>query len=362
MWHQVLLLVLGLFLLLASAAALTFQSTTALGGAPVSIQRALRALAAQDFSRAERILRNALQRNPRSAAHQAYLGHVLHRQEKLAAATAAYRRALDLPDEKIGVLESSHAYASDYLGQILKSQGHLEAARIAFQQVVAFKPNSDLAHFNLGQVLKSQGKFTEALAAFRQAIAIAPQYGLTVAYEYLGNDADRVLVYRRAIELAPNHADNYGFLGKALYDRGQLGEAAAAYRRATKLNPFSARYYNRLGGVLYENGEFDEAVAVYERALAVAPSFLNVEARNTIGKVMLERGKFDEAIAIHSSILTSVPNAEAQNGIGIALYRQGKLQEAISSYRTALEIDPHFLPAHANLREAAGSLSKSVLD
>jgi len=362
MWHQVLPLILGLLLLLASAAALAFQSTAATGGAPVSIQRALRALAVQDFSRAERILRNALQHNPRSAAHQAYLGHVLHRQEKLASATAAYRCALSLPDERIGVLESSHAYASDYLGQILKSQGNLEEACIAFQRVVEFKPNSDLAYFNLGQVLKSQGKLAEALDAFQSAIAIAPQYSLTVAYEYLGNDADRVLVYQRAIELAPSHADNYSFLGKALCDRRQFGEAAEAYRHAIKLNPFSVRFYNRLGNVLYLDGKFDEAITIYERALEIAPNFLNIEARNTIGRILLEQGQLEEAIAIHSSILQSVPNAEAQNNIGTALYRQGKLEEAISSYEAALEIDPHFLPARANLHEATQFLSASYPD
>ena len=71
--------------------------------------------------------------------------------------------------------------------------------------------------------------------------------------------------YRRALELAPNHADAHVNLGRLLHERGELAAAEEQYRAALASRPESVDAAFNLGVVLEDCGRSDEAVGVYER-------------------------------------------------------------------------------------------------
>ena len=73
--------------------------------------------------------------------------------------------------------------------------------------------------------------------------------------------------YRRALELAPSHAEAHVNLGRLLHEHGELSAAEEQYRAALASEPQSVLAAFNLGVVLEDRGHSDEAVGVYERLL-----------------------------------------------------------------------------------------------
>jgi tetratricopeptide (TPR) repeat protein len=73
--------------------------------------------------------------------------------------------------------------------------------------------------------------------------------------------------YRRALELAPSHAEAHVNLGRLLHEQGELAAAEEQYRAALFVRPDSVPAAFNLGVVLEDRGHGDEAVGVYERLL-----------------------------------------------------------------------------------------------
>jgi predicted O-linked N-acetylglucosamine transferase (SPINDLY family)/SAM-dependent methyltransferase len=61
-----------------------------------------------------------------------------------------------------------------YYGLVLKAQGELSAAALAFEQAIALKPDYAAAYNNLGIVLKDLGAVDKAISHFKQALALQP--------------------------------------------------------------------------------------------------------------------------------------------------------------------------------------------
>lgn len=56
--------------------------------------------------------------------------------------------------------------------------------------------------------------------------------------------------YQRLIELRPNFAWNYYYLGQLFMQQDKRSDAIAQYRQAIKLNPYSANLRNSLAEAL----------------------------------------------------------------------------------------------------------------
>lgn len=60
------------------------------------------------------------------------------------------------------------------LAIVLKDQGKLAEAEVAFRRVVELLPNIGGAHKDLANILNAQGKFADAEAAYRRALTLQP--------------------------------------------------------------------------------------------------------------------------------------------------------------------------------------------
>ena len=79
--------------------------------------------------------------------------------------------------------------------------------------------------------------------------------------------------YRRAVELAPEHADALTNLGRLLHEAGELAAAEAHYRRALAGGSDDLTAMFNLGVVLDDLGRSEEAVAAYQRVIAADPDY-----------------------------------------------------------------------------------------
>jgi tetratricopeptide (TPR) repeat protein len=82
-----------------------------------------------------------------------------------------------------------------------------------------------------------------------------------------------ITVYRKVLELDPEHAAANINLGTLLYNRQDYALAEKHYRAAIAIDPRYALAYFDLGNVLDETGRVTEAIQAYNTALQLAPTY-----------------------------------------------------------------------------------------
>ncbi|TAN70654.1 MAG: tetratricopeptide repeat protein, partial [Magnetospirillum sp.] len=161
----------------------------------------------------------------------------------------------------------------------------------------------------------------------------------------------------RTLRTQPDFEDAYANLGIALYDLGQLEEAAASYRQALDLRPDNPKTNSNLGSILRDLGRLDEAEAICRRAVEIMPDF--AEAHYNLGIVLADLSRGPEAEASYRRAVEIMPHyAEAHNNLGNTLRDLGRLEEAAAIYRRAVEIMPDFAEVHSNLGNTLRDLGK----
>ncbi|HEY5039898.1 MAG TPA: tetratricopeptide repeat protein, partial [bacterium] len=137
------------------------------------------------------------------------------------------------------------------------------------------------AYFNLGALLDKQGRFNEAIDQMK-----------------------------KVIELQPQNADAYNYIGYSYADKGiQLDDAKKYMDSALKLDPDNSYYLDSLGWVYYRKGKYQDAKEQFDKAL----KFLKTEVKD------------DAVIYDH---------------LGEVLLRLGQKQEAVVQWQKALKLDP----------------------
>ncbi len=130
--------------------------------------------------------------------------------------------------------------------QFVKAKEHYQAA-INTNVFPAIKLG---AYNNLGNLLKDEGDLTSAQMAYKAALKIDPtfatgHYNLGLTLKAAGNLADAIAYYRQAIKIDPEHAEAHQNLAVALLKIGKMPESLAEFKRAIALHeqrrPFEAQ-------------------------------------------------------------------------------------------------------------------------
>ena len=175
---------------------------------------------------------------------------------------------------------------------------------------------------------------------------------------------------RRAIELNPNYATAYHWLGNILASMQRGDEAIAAARRAEELDPLSLIISADTVWDFVTLRRYDEAIAQSERTLLLDPNFYYVHY--LLGQAYYGKGMYKEAIqAIRKSIeLNEDPFAKAL--LVQALAKAGdraeavKLRDDLKSESTRRFV-PNYVLAMASIAlgekdEAIALLEKDIVD
>jgi tetratricopeptide (TPR) repeat protein len=150
------------------------------------------------LERSERLLRRALEIEPRSVQHLNWLSLVLARRGDIKGAEAALVRALAIsPDSPT---------TSGNLAALLDRQGRRREAIERLQQALGKNPDEPVLLYNLGSALAGAGELQEALQALQRAERVSPPsehlYSrLAAVYEMLGNTAQAEEYRKRAEEV-----------------------------------------------------------------------------------------------------------------------------------------------------------------
>jgi len=100
--------------------------------------------------------------------------------------------------------------------------------------------------------------------------------------------------YKKALALAPDHADAYMNLGALLCDAGRCDEAVALYDQAMRHCPDAPAVHFNRAIALEDQGRMEEALAGYERCLALSPDMAN--AHFNAARLYQGAGDFQKAL------------------------------------------------------------------
>ncbi len=209
-----------------------------------------------------------------------------------------------------------------FLAAIHQQDGHTEAARRAYENIIQRDPNHTPAYAALAALYIDEGKIEAAVAICRQGIEQAPA---ALIWNRYGE------VYRYQAEQAAN---------KEAYEKYML-LSAEAYRKSLELKENDAATHNNLGNTYQVLGIYKEALKHHQQALRLVPD--DARTQVNLGNVWMANQQFKKAEMAYLEAVSLDPDyAGAWLSLGSVYQRQGQRIEAINAYKTALRLNPDY--------------------
>jgi tetratricopeptide (TPR) repeat protein len=256
-----------------------------------------KALAARDYERAERLLADAIARQPSSRQLLMQIAGVFMMERKPLNAAIALKKA-----EVLGPLDN-HARLQLALAYIAMRRG--DWARPELERLAKAEPANVSHPYWLARLDYDDGQYAAAIRRLQDVVAQAPAFAraydnLGLCYEALHQSDEAIPHYREAVRL--NRLDKQtasGWpalnLGILLRTRGELEEAEKLFREALSYDRHFAPGYYQLGALLEQRGRIDEAVKALRQATEADGT--SAEAYYALSRIYRRQGHTAEAEA-----------------------------------------------------------------
>ena len=193
-------------------------------------------------------------------------------------------------------------------------------------------------------LLQKNDQLVEAHEVYRRILEVAPDHHRALHYAGVlahqqGRNAEAVALIEKSLALAPDRADCYSNLGIVLQEQGRLDEAIQAYQRAIALEPEHANAYSNLGVLLRATDKPVEAEEAYRTAIRLAPD--HIDAYTNLGILLNGRKRTEEAVACFCKVILLRPkHREARRLLALAHCTLGDVGEAVKIFEEWLAEEP----------------------
>jgi tetratricopeptide (TPR) repeat protein len=111
-----------------------------------------------------------------------------------------------------------------------------------YKRVLIFTKDSPGVYNNLCRAYNANGRYLEAIDACEKAINLRPDFAyawcyLGNAYRHLSNNPAAMRAYSKAIAFSPRYEYAYNQLGLLYLSQGRARDACAEFQRALEINP-----------------------------------------------------------------------------------------------------------------------------
>lgn len=228
--------------------------------------------------------------------------------------------------------------------RVLSSRGDLAGAEAAVGQVLDANPEFDPAWALRGDILTAKRDYEGARAAYDSALAIRQSdYNSLFKRAMLAlqlADYDAAQADVDALlKVAPRHAGANYVQGLIHYQRARYSEAITAL---TQAEPASDQYpllLFFLGSAHLVEGNTDQAAAMAARFHNLAPD--SVRGRKLLATVRLQQGENDTVQELLRPVIDADPDdVDALNLMANALLRDGQTEEGITLLSRVAELQP----------------------
>ncbi|MEB3340189.1 tetratricopeptide repeat protein [Okeania sp.] len=257
------------------------------------------------------------------------------------------------------------------LGNILQKMGEINQAKEWYIKAINQQPNLAESYANLGSIYAQQKQWQLAIECYREAIGIKPN--IPGFYRNLGKiwqELGKVELARDCQEQALTleayypQASEYLKQGKNCLENDEIEEAIAYFQKAIELNPFLANAYQNLGDISLKTKDFNGAINYYQKAIELKPDFWAVHHK--LGKIFQERGELNLAISNFRLAIEINPNFPwSYKKLGDIFEQKGDLESAEKYYQKVIEIKSDIWEIRRKLAEIKlkiGKLDAAIIE
>lgn len=316
-----------------------------------------RALAARDYSEAEKDFEKLRELQPTMAEVHANLGVIYFEERKFDRAVPALRQALKLKPSLVkseDLLSMSLAEIGDYgqavpgLEKCLRRSTDAEIKRMCGLELeraytglrkdnkaVEVALDLNKRYPNDPEILYETGKVygNFAFVTMNELARVAPtsvwrHLAAAEAHESQGSYTQAIQEYQEVLRLEPSRPAIHYRIGRSLMGRfwqqqsqDDLTAAEKEFEEELRSHPDNANAAYELGEMRRKNKQIDEAQQYFEQALQHYPDF--AEAQLGLAAVLIEKNKPDQALAHAERAAQLDPDNE------VAWYRLARIQRSL---------------------------------
>ena len=228
------------------------------------------------------------------------------------------------------------------------SERKIEPAQI---QVADFTTNSIDAYryFLNGRDEYEKFYYDDSRKSLEKAVELDPNFAVAYlylgrAYGNLGMSRPRKEAYEKAKVLSQKASDKErlyieaGYAASVEIDREKQFRI---YQQMAQKYPKEKEVHHELAFYYDTNRMFDKAIEEYNKALELDPNY--GYALNSVAYLYSEMGDYEKAIEYFKKYAAVSPgDANPLDSMAELYFRMGRLDEAISKYKEALEVKPDF--------------------
>jgi tetratricopeptide (TPR) repeat protein len=275
----------------------------------IRIKEALSYILIGDKQNAIQVLEKVVEHEPLRYQVFSLLAEIYEELDDSAKAISNYRLSLSAnsnqlsPHLKIVLLDLKNKKIDDAVGE-------LDAAREKF-------PNTPQVSYFYGLVYSEKKDYKKAIETLEDTIRLSS-----------GSNPDIL------------DANFYYYYGAALERDGQFDKSIAQFHKAIELNPDFAEAYNYLGFMYADkNIKLEEARDLIERALSYEPE--NGAYLDSMGWVYYREGQVDKALTYLQRAITAIgEDSTVYDHLGDVYRKLGEANKAIQNYKKAVDLDP----------------------
>jgi tetratricopeptide (TPR) repeat protein len=280
----------------SSAANLKPGAVEKLPLAPAQRAAVQQAIKARDYSRAETILVDEINKNPKAPQLLTFLGSVFFLDGKYLNTAIAMKKA-----EAIEPLDDRNRFTLALSYIILN---HRDWARPELEKLAHANPREPLYPYWLGRLDYDGLQFRAAAANLRKALELDPNFmkaydNLALTYEALAQYDDAIRVYQQALglnrrQLTPSPWPPLNF-GALLIKLERLKEAETCLQEALRYEPRFPKAHFEMGLLLEKEKKDEEAIRELSRSAEYDPT--NPEPHYILGRIYQRIGDKTKADA-----------------------------------------------------------------
>ncbi len=323
------------------------------------------------FDEARRLLRQAVQQDPKDGALWFHLGVSCAEVNELDEAIAAFERAR--------ILAPGQADTYFNLGLVYWRKGNVLKAKESYRAGLSLRPKETSALQNYALLLMKTGDYKAAMvplqhlkndpklgtssraaliecylkagqpaAAQRESAEIirdkvagpADQSKIAAILLENGAPAPAEMLLKNSLSIDPNQANAEGALGEIYLEQKKLVDAADCFQKAVQLDPASESYvfgFVRALLALKRSAEVIAFLKSVEEKFGTLPNY-----QYALGLAYYNEHHYSESAAILEKLLLAKPPREdkVEHVLGDSYLSMGKLDQAESAYRKAIEENP----------------------
>jgi putative PEP-CTERM system TPR-repeat lipoprotein len=302
-------------------------------------------LADRHRDEAQKLMESAIDANPNSIAARSALVSLAATSGKLDIAKAQVEKMKGLQPQDFRTVYADALVAF--------AEGDNARARQSLQRLLAARPDNMQSLLLSGLVDLRLQSYASAEAALRRVLARAPANlvsirALALVYLRTGRAKQSLETLAPAISEFPDDPTLLRIAGEAYLADGNAAKAAESYERANNIDKTNVPSRVRLAQVRFAAGDTARAFSDLE-AMSTNEATIG-QADLALFAAHLSRREYDKALAMADKLEKKAPkSAVPWNLRGTAYLAQRDLAKARSSFEKALELQPDFYSAAANL-------------